>query len=171
MSLASYISQIKIFLKYRYKTMYDNRISGVDKPYIPKSERSEHDYALDKIEWAAIISRYLDLVLNEILIKGKTFRMPARLGLLQLVKFKGGGIDHIKTKRLHNEGKLLKGEVARYNNIHTNGYGVKLKWYRTSHAKFINKYFYRVALTKGTKKYISSYFKENPKEVYKLSDL
>lgn len=170
MSLPSYISQIGIYMRYRYKTMSDNRISGVERPYIPKKERSTHKYAIDKILWTKIITRYLSLVLNEIILKGRTFRMPGKLGVLQLVKFKGGGIDYVKTKRLYHKGKLGK-QAARYTNIHTDGYGVKLKWYRATHAHFINKYFYKVRFTKGTKGYVSQYFNNNPKEVYKLSDI
>lgn len=170
MRLPSYISLIGIYMKYRYKTMSDDRISGVEKPYIPQKERSTHKYAIDKIVWSKVIARYLELILTEIILKGKVFRMPSKLGVLQLVKFKGGGIDYQKTKRLYKEGKIEEG-VARHNNLHTNGYGVKLKWYRSTHAHFKYKNLYKVSFGNTIKKQVSSYFKKNPKEVYKLSDL
>lgn len=171
MRLPTYISQIGIYMNYRYKTMSDDRINGVEKPYIPQSQRSTHKYAINKVLWVQIIERYLQLIINEIILKGKTFRMPSKLGVLQLVKFKGGGVDHVKTKRLHKQGKLTGSNVARYSNIHTDGYGFKLKWYRSTHAHFKYKNLYKVVFTNTTRKYVSSYFKQNPKEVYKLSDL
>jgi len=122
-------------------------------PYIPKDKLvCDHKYSLDKDQWRTIIIKYLDNLKEEILT-GNPFKMPNRMGDLQAYKYKGGGIDWVKSKKL---GKRIK-----YNNFFTGGFKPLIKWNRIP-AKLYNKWYWVIKLVPGFSNKIGSMLLKNP---------
>lgn len=134
-------STYNFYLDYPHKCRrFDT--NTVELPYFPKAELDcDHPYSLRYKEWREIVDTYFEYVIDYML-NGQKYRMPARLGYLELQKFKGGGIDY---QRLKKEGK-----VYRHTNRHSKGYRVILKWLRGySHGAVIkHQYLWRINFSK-----------------------
>lgn len=111
-----------IYLLYPYKT---RKIVGktVPVPYFPKSEITEHEYSKEYKEW----KRCIEILLKNLrlyLLTGMKYRIPNRMGNLQIRKCKSAGLSFAHYRKT--------GEWKKMDNRQWKGYRPLLKWDRNA---------------------------------------
>ena len=95
--------------------------------------------------YRAICEDFNQLVMDEIVFKGRQFFLPSSLGYLQIIKTKTNG-------DIYNYGLYQKlGKKIRQLNQHTFGYRCKFIW-GTNENKIKNKEFYKYIATRTNKR-------------------
>lgn len=91
------------------------------KTFPNKKNPSHPEYVTQKV-YKEINDTFNILLFESLLATGEEFNLPERLGSLQLVKFKpkNPSIDFAATKAI--------GQKVVHDNLHSDGYAVKLKW-------------------------------------------
>lgn len=112
-----------MYLFYRYKKYED--LTKVPNPYFPKQEHTDNKNSLTKQEWTIIAKLYLE-ELQAYLFEGALFEIPSKCGSLQIVK--------TKFKKIVKNNAIVDGEPNYYKNSHTNGYSIRLRWWKKSYA-------------------------------------
>jgi hypothetical protein len=173
-SANKHITVSDIYLHHPDKT-YDINSSTVPKPYFPASEISDNPNALTYQQFRQIADCYLKHTVDHIKT-GRSFEIPAKLGTLQLRKYKKkkSPIDFKSTKEVYGEVNetLPAGEkkLIRFKNRHTNRRIPVIKWYR-KHRKFAFQWHWRIRLSKYAWKQISKELRSNAAAINRLNEL
>lgn len=108
---------------YPYKKNLEKGSNTVPDPYIKaKDVVDNHEYSLDYEQWLSVITTYIELIAED-LKQGLKFKMPNRLGYLQIVKFKTNKLINLCVTTKHKK-------IVYYNNLMTENHFFKLKWHR-----------------------------------------
>lgn len=99
---------------------------------LPNKKNPSHPDFISKKQYKEINDAFNKALFEMLLVTGEEFNLPERLGSFQFVKFKpkNPSIDFAETKRL--------GQKVVHDNLHSDGYAVKLKWDKSG-ANFKNK--------------------------------
>lgn len=143
-----------IYLGYSYK-FRDIESKTIPIPYFPKDQITQHTHSLTYKEWKKIIQIYLKHLVLYLLTTGFKFKIPSRLGILQLKKYKSKSTpDWGKTREVYGHTNV---KPIMFKNTHTQGYKPIIKWYREGqNAKFKFKWYWRFNFTKKVWKTIST---------------
>ena len=89
---------------------------------LPNKKNPTHPDFITKDVYKKINDSFNKILFEELLTTGQEFNIPERLGSLQIVKFKpkNPSVDFAASKKYKT--KIL------HDNLHTDGYAVKLKW-------------------------------------------
>lgn len=154
LNISQRVTLRELYLGYSFK-FRDVTSKTISVPYFKKSEISNHKYKLTYKEWKNIIVcffKYLSLYL----LTGLEYKIPSRLGKLQLRKIRSKKVpDWNKTREVYG---TTKGVTPIYHkNLHTNGFRPLIKWYRQGqNGKFKYKWYWRFNFTKKTWKSLSN---------------
>lgn len=99
---------IDLFFDYPYKKNIACGDNSVPIPYVKKDDIVYHDFTLDYNMWRDVIEEYLKQVSN-CLSSAESFKLPGRLGFLEVKKFKSNRFfDRIKSKEQNKQVFLKK---------------------------------------------------------------
>ena len=146
------------YLLYPYKYR-DIESKTIPVPYFNKSEITDHRFTVTYKEWKLITNTYFS-ILQDYLLSGLPYKLPHGLGEIQFKKYKGGGIDHKKTKEFYGDLAYKDKRIIRFKNVHTDGYRPVIKWNRKT-AKLANKWLWRFNLLQNRWKLISKKINKN----------
>lgn len=134
----------------------------------------------DKNTYKNIINSFFEILSKKIIHDNFEFKLPKRLGVIQLRKFKPtvklkdgkivknfNPIDFKKTKDLWNRDEQAKKDkiLVRHLNKHTKGFIFRIKYYYTS-ANYKNKKIYTFTAIRRIKKLITKATHENNIDAY-----
>jgi hypothetical protein len=145
LNISQRVTLRELYLGYSLKTR-DIESKTIPVPYFPKSEITTHKHSLTYKEWKRIILIYFKHLVFYLMETGFSYKIPSRLGLLQIRKYKSKKIpDWGKTKEVYGTTKV---KPIYYKNTHTSGYRPIIKWYRSGQeAKFKYKWYWRFNFT------------------------
>jgi hypothetical protein len=129
-------------------------------PYVPKSQISEHEWKLTKVEWMKVIKTYHRHVFEHML-DGSEFIMPQGLGVMRLRK---KPIDD----NYRFEYQKIKAQANPPGK--TFGYSFFMQWYRTK-ARFKLKSLYQLRFTHERLRALYKHFHKNPLSIYNIPDV
>jgi len=140
------ITTLDLYKEYEYKCQ-DHYGKTIPVPYIKKQDLiCDHKYSLDYPTWRLIIDTYVKYV-KEYLYQGLAFKLPHRMGNLQIIKTKKGYIDYTKDVLSKN------GKLNITPNTHTDGYRGKIHWDRyNNNCSLKYKWLFKVKLTYSFRK-------------------
>ena len=114
-------------------------------------------WSVSKEQFKAITKLLGEKLLEALLIKGQSIKLPRQLGTIMIRKRKTGikkVIDFYNTKKY--------GVRMFHNNWHSEGYYVFLNWDKDFPvASFANKKLYEMKLVRAKKRYLAKLIKEN----------
>lgn len=135
MKKIKYITLADFYRSYPYKCRDINSSTIPMNPYFPKKEIDcNNKYSLTRQEWFSIINCYLKH-LTYYIVQGNIYRLKRRLGVFQIVKYKGNPkpdwSEYNKTKRIvyNNSGEAM-------------GYDSAVKWYRNTNCSLAMRWFW-----------------------------
>lgn len=92
------IRLIDLFFGYPYKKNIQGSENTTPIPYVKKEDIIYNEYTMDYTQWKLVITRYLEL-LTECLIEGNQVKLPNRMGILQIMRYKTYRFfDRVKSK-------------------------------------------------------------------------
>lgn len=101
-------------------------INGIYEDYI-KDKDKDSPYYITKNEYIEIIEDYTESIVHEIMDKSSIFKMPYRLGTLQIVKLQS---SNNRNKKYSVDFNLTNkyGKTIYHLNEHSDGYKYMFKW-------------------------------------------
>ncbi len=126
---------------------------------LPYKHMPKHDFHIGSLtEFNRICRTVLEVLSEQLITTGKRYKLPCRLGDIQLVKFKPKkrAIDFYNTRKY--------GKTIYHKHMATNGYAVRLHWYKLGEANFRHKNIWALRLTTANKKgpdSVSNFIKKN----------
>lgn len=111
------------YMQYPYKINIKVGKNTIPDPYVKKEDIVYNEYSLDFHKWRAIVERYFELM-RECLETGDKFKIPHRVGYLQIQKYKFQ--KHVDRLRSTKEKKIY---------IYRNGldnYVLRIIWLRNN---------------------------------------
>lgn len=142
----------------RNKNKIQNQYTLLDsyEEYI-KDKEVDTSYYITKEEYINIVEDYIKKITDEILDKASIFKMPYRLGTLQIVKLKSSNnrnkkysVDFVLTNKY--------GKTIYHLNEHSNGYKYMFRWCKIN-SIVKNKSRYRFIPTRTNKRKMASNIK------------
>ena len=114
-------------------------------------------YKVEKREYVEIVGDYYKAMVEHVL-EGGTFRLPFKLGELYIIKKK---VDFTKSKSMTPDWALTNkvGKKVFHLNEHSGGFKYLFYWNKL-YRNLKNLYFYRLVLTRTTKRKLAKLIKE-----------
>lgn len=156
-----------IYNFYPYKKRHKKNIT---RPTITGWEFNEdHELSLNWSEWKILTEIYLRL-LGEFLMSGMVVKLPAKMGIFKLYKYKyPNATKRLDFNHYHETGEW---KTLSYNNNHTNNYGPIVQWNRQKgQADFRRKWFWMLRLNRQYKKKLSDAIMDNPSLLFAYDDV
>lgn len=156
-----------LYIGYTHKT-YDTTSNTVPDPYFPKTEISDHAFAMTYIEWATAVRIYHDLLLDYLLTTGKSFKLRSNLGFLQIMKYKP-----IKHPKVDAKASKEQGREVLFKNNHTQGWSPYVKWLKLykDGVRLKYKLHWKITFTKKAWSKVSKYIMEDFTRINKYNKL
>lgn len=154
----------------RGKNKVQNPITIVDiyKDYVKNIGGSEDLYYVDYNTFSNIWKEYISFIIEEVLFKGKKFKMPNNLGVLQIIKKKVSS-SNILTMPIDWKTTLEVGKKVCFFNDHTGGFKYLFRWNKTnSTIKF--KYYYAFSATRTLKRKLARLIIDNKVDFFEYQN-
>lgn len=131
-------------------------------PYISKSKVvCDNKYSLSKREWMLIVKSYLKH-LSLYILSGNVFKMPERMGLMEVRKY--------KAKKVDVQASLKAKKRVYHKNLHTGGYTIVWKWFRgSSQSSLLYKWHWEIRPMKKLNQLVNKFLKGDPSRINRIN--
>lgn len=133
-------------------------------PFYIKEIGHNSVYEIEYAEWVAICSDFYKEMMEDILQNGGTFKMPYGMGDVCISKFKVN-INDLPGRSLNWKLTNETGKNVYHLNEHSRGYKYAFQW-RKSNNKLVNKFLYRLVMTRANKRELARLIKEEKLDYY-----